>query len=106
MTLTFKQKFNLKYNQPKDQSNSLAQISKLTKIKKGILQQVYNRATGAWTNSIASVRLKSGKKDATAPRSARMGKQQWSYARVYGFVMKNPKQVGKGKPDYDLFQKI
>ena len=35
-----------------------------------------------------------------------MSAEQWGFARVYGFVMKNPKQVGEGKPDDDLFRKI
>jgi hypothetical protein len=33
-------------------------------------------------------------------------KQTKEQSRVYGFVMKNPKQVGEGKPDNDLFKKI
>ena len=103
MKLTFKEQFNKKYNQPLDKSNSLETISKLTGIKKSILLEVFRRGSGAWEGNVKSVRLKDGSKSKTAPRSARMGKQQWSYARVYGFVMKNPKQVGKGKPDSDLY---
>ena len=50
------------------------------------------------------MRSKSGEKRKSGfPLKNRMGKEAWSYARVYGFVMKNPKQVGKGKPDNDLF---
>ena len=52
-----------------------------------MLQSVCIRGSGAGTNNVASVRLKSGKKDAKAPRSAKMGKEQSSYARVYSFVM-------------------
>jgi len=87
MVLTNKQKYNKKYGFKLSESHSLDDIAKKTKIKKTILQSVYNRGTGAWKNNLASVRLKSGKKDAKAPRSAKMGKEQWSYARVYSFVM-------------------
>jgi hypothetical protein len=53
------------------------------------------------------VRSKSGdKKDSGFPLSQRMSKERWAYARVYGFVMKNPKQVGEGKPDSDLYKKL
>lgn len=86
MALTYKQKFNKKHKQPLNKSNSLDEISKLSGVKKSILQDVYNRGTGAWKTNIASVRLKSGKKDYKAPRSAKMTKEQWSIARVYSFV--------------------
>ena len=88
MITTNKVKFNKRYNQPLNQSNSLSDIAKLSGINKNILQQVYNRGVGAWKTNIASVRLKSGKKDPTAPRSAKMTKEQWGIARVYSFVMK------------------
>ena len=104
---TFKQKFNKKYKQDINQSNSLTEIAKLTKIKKSILQQVYNRGIGAAKNNPSSVRSKSGeKKPGGFSPANRMGKEQWAIARVYGFVGKNPKQVGTGKPDRDLFDKI
>jgi len=88
MVTTNKQKFNKRYNQPLNESNSLSDIAKLSGINKNILQQVYNRGVGAWKTNIASVRLKSGKKDPTAPRSAKMTKEQWGIARVYSFIMK------------------
>ena len=72
--MTFKQDFNKKYNQPLNRANGLNDIAKLTKIKKSILQKVY-----------------------------RMSKEQWAIARVYGFVMGNKKQIGKGQPDRDLY---
>ena len=101
---TFKQKFNKKYKQPINQSNSLTEIAKLSGIKKSILQQVFNRGVGAAKTNPTSVRSKSGKKKpgGFSPTN-RMSKEQWGIARVYGFVGKNPKQVGKGKPDRDLF---
>ena len=99
---TFRQKFLKKYNL-EDKGYSISEISKITGIKKSILQQVYNRGVGAHKTNIQSVRLKgSFKKDPSAPASARLSKEQWGMARLYGFVMNNPKQVGKGKPDSDL----
>jgi hypothetical protein len=104
---TFKAKYNNKYGFSKNESHSLDDIAKTTKIKKSILQKVYNRGTGAYKTSSSSVRSKSGEKRSGGfPASQRMSVQAWSFGRVYGFVMKNPKQVGEGKPDDDLFRKI
>ena len=102
MGLTYKQKFNKKYGLPLNNSNSLDEIAKLTGIPKRILIEVVRRGVGAWQNNLASVRLKSGKKDATAPRSRKMTKQQWSYARVYSFVMGGKTQK---TADKDLWEK-
>ena len=104
---TFKEKFNIKHNQPKNKANSLEDISRLSKIKLSILRDVYNRGIGAWKTNSSSVRSKTGdKRKKGFPLSQRMGKEQWAIARVYGFVGKNPKQVGKGQPDRDLYEKI
>ncbi len=104
---TFKSKYNNKYGFPKNESHSVEDISKKTGIKKSILQDVYDRGVGAWKSNPTSVRSKSGiKKDSGFPLSKRMTKERWAYGRVYGFVMKNPKQVGEGKPDDDLFKKL
>jgi len=104
---TFKSKYNNKYGFPKNESHSVEDISKTTGIKKSILQDVYDRGVGAWKSNPTSVRSKSGdKKDSGFPLSKRMTKERWAYGRVYGFVMKNPKQVGEGKPDNDLFKKL
>ena len=97
--MTFKQDFNKKYNQPLNKANGLNDIAKLTKIKKSILQKVYNRGIGAFKSNPQSVRSKSGEKRP----SNRMTKEQWGIARVYGFVMGNKKQIGKGQPDRDLY---
>lgn len=99
---TNKQKYNKKYGFSLNKAHSLKDIAKKTEISESILQDVYNRGSGAYKTNPQSVRLKSGKKDPSAPLSRKMSKQQWSYARVYGFVMKNPKQVKKGQPDHDL----
>jgi predicted DNA-binding transcriptional regulator AlpA len=74
MTLTYKQRFNRKYGQPKDQSNSLSDIAKLTGIKRSALQKIYNKGTGAFKTNPASVR-------------PGVGKQAWSISRVYSAVM-------------------
>lgn len=104
---TFREKYNSKHGFTKRDSHSLDDISRTTGIKKSILQQVYNRGTGAYRTSSASVRSKSGEKRAGGfPASQRMSVEAWSFGRVYGFVMRNPKQVGEGKPDNDLFKKI
>ena len=96
-----KQKFNKKYKQPLSKSNSLADIAKLSGMSKRILQQVYNRGTGAWKNNKASVRNVKGIKGGAGPK---MSKEQWSIARVYSFVMK---QSGTwGKADKDLAVRV
>lgn len=102
---TFKNKFNLKHGQDSEASNSLSKIAKLSGISKSILQEVYNRGVGAFKTNPQSVRTKSGKKDPSAPISQKMTKEQWAVSRVYGFVGKNPKQIGKGQPDHDLYLK-
>lgn len=72
MTLTYKQKFNRKYNQPLNQSNSLSQISKLTGYKKSGLQTIYNKGIGAFKTA--------------GPSRPNMTKEQWAMARVYASV--------------------
>ncbi len=104
---TVKSKYNNKHGYPKNESHSVEDISKTPSIKNSILQEVYDRGIGAWKSNPTSVRSKSGaKKDSGYPLSKRMTKERWAYGRVYGFVMKNPKQVGDGKPDSDLYEKI
>ena len=71
---TYKQKFNLKYKQPNDQSNSLEDISRLTGFKKSGLQTIFNKGIGAFR---------------TRPDSVRKGitsEDQWAMARVYAAV--------------------
>jgi len=101
MVVTNKQKYNKKYNFPKDTSHSLNDIAKTTGIKKSILQEVYNRGTGAWKNNQASVRNVKGVKGGGGKK---MSKEQWSVARVYSFVMKQPGTWGKA--DKDLADKV
>lgn len=70
---TYKQKFNKKYGQPKDASNSLTKIAKLTGIKRSALQKIYNKGTGAFKTA--------------GPSRPNMTKEQWSYGRIYSAVM-------------------
>jgi len=107
MVETFRQKYNKKYGFARDASHSLDDIAKQTKIKKSILQEVYNRGVGARKTNPESVRsATTGKKVGGKSLRGKMTAEQWGQARVYGFVMQNPRQVGEGKPDSDLFKKI
>jgi len=77
MTLTFKQRFNIKHKQPKDKSNSLDQISKLSGYTKRSLQTVYNKGVGAFRTNRSAVRPHITSAD------------HWGYSRVYAAI--NPK---------------
>ena len=74
MGLTYKEKFNKKYKQPLDKSNSLSDISRLTGFKRSGLQTIYNKGVGAFRTNPQSVRpmVKS--------------KEQWAMARVYAAI--------------------
>ena len=95
---TFKERFNKKFKQDKDESNSKAKMTKLTGIPKKVLDDVYDRGVGAYRNNPGSVRpqVKS--------------EEQWATARIYAFIMKAYDAVKKGKDkinqDQDLFEKI
>ena len=97
--MTYKQQFNRKFKQPKDQSNSIDNIKKLTKIKKIILKKILKRGEAAFYSDRASVRP--NVKNAT----------QWGIARIYSVIMnyykykKTGKLYGAFKTDKDLFEK-
>tara|TARA_R100001129_G_scaffold9729_3_gene6711 strand:- start:937 stop:1278 length:342 start_codon:yes stop_codon:yes gene_type:complete len=103
MVKTNKQKFNEKYNQPKNQSNSKKDISKLTGIPMKILDDVYDRGLGAHRSNPESVRSLSGKKVGGKSLKGKMSAQQWAISRVYSFVVKGPTWKG---PDSDLADKV
>ena len=88
---TNRERFLKFFDLPKDTSLSLEQISELSQMPKNALQEVYNRGVGAWKTNISSVRLKkdfSKNPNLTKfPRSARLTKEQWGFARVFAFVM-------------------
>ena len=72
---TFKEKFNKKYKQPINQSNSLKEISDLTGFKLSGLKKILEKGEGAYYSNPQSVRP--NVKNPT----------QWAYARVYSAVM-------------------
>ena len=77
MTLTYKQKFNKKYGQPLNQSNSIANIAKKTGYKISGLRTIYRKGLGAYRTA--------------GPSRPNMTPNQWAQARVYASVNKNSK---------------
>lgn len=69
---TFKNKFNKKHNQPKDKSNSLADISRLSGIKLSAIQKIYNKGVGAFKTA--------------GPSRPNMTKESWAFGRVYASI--------------------
>ena len=80
-----------------DRSYSLQELGRITNTPVRILQQVYNRGIGAYTDPntgkvSASVRMKGTyKKGVNAPMSQKLSKEQWAFARVYSYIDGNPK---------------
>tara|TARA_R100000654_G_scaffold17460_3_gene36553 strand:- start:2383 stop:2658 length:276 start_codon:yes stop_codon:yes gene_type:complete len=74
MVQTYKQKFNKKYNQPLNKSNSLKEISDLTGYKLSGIKTIFQKGKGAYKTNPQSVRPQ--------VKSA----EQWGYARVYASV--------------------
>lgn len=73
-----------------NKSYSLKELSQISYVPIHILQEVYNRGIGAYSN-LKSVRLKgSFVKNVNAPASAKLSKEQWAMARVYSFLDGNP----------------
>jgi hypothetical protein len=57
----------------------------------GALLAVYRRGIGAWKTNPESVRLEaSGRKNYSASRAGKMGKERWAHARVNAFIDKRP----------------
>ena len=73
--VTYKNKYNTKYGYDKNESHSLEDIARDTKISTKGLQQIYNKGIGAYNTNPQSVRpnVKS--------------EEQWAMARVYSAVM-------------------
>lgn len=88
---TNREQFLAVFDLPKNTTLSLEDIAALSQIPLKALREVFNRGVGAWKTNIASVRLKKdfskNPNTASYPRSARLGKEQWAYARVYDFAM-------------------
>ena len=89
MVLTYKQQFNIKHKQPKNQSNSMKDIAKLSGVKLSVLNKIFLRGKGAFKSNPASVR-----KNVTSP-------EQWGYSRIYASI--NPKSKSS-KADADLLK--
>ena len=81
---TNKQKFNKRYNQPLNKSNSKKDISRLTGISMSILNKVYDRGLGAHRSNPQSVRNIKGVKGGGGPK---MSAPQWAMARIYSFAV-------------------
>ena len=96
---TNKQKFNKRYGQPLNQSNSKKDISKLTGISMSILNNVYDRGMGAHKSSPGSVRNVKG---VPGGPGKKMSAQQWGQARVYSFAVGG---TTRRTADKDLWQK-
>lgn len=86
---TYKQKFNKKYNQSLNKSNSIDEISDLTGFKKSGLKKIIEKGEGAFKSNPQSVRPQV--KSAT----------QWGIARLYSAIMKG----GAYKMDKNLLVK-
>lgn len=87
MVVTNRDKFIKKYNLNTNDGYGVADVARITGIKKSILQQVYNRGIGAHSNT-ASVRLLDGTKNFSTSLAGKMSKEQWGISRVFSFVMK------------------
>lgn len=74
MVDTYKMKFNRKYKQPLNKSNSLKDISRLTGYKLSGLRTIYNKGVGAYKTNPQSVR-----RNVKSP-------EQWAMARVYASI--------------------
>jgi len=72
MVETFKNKFNIKHKQPKDKSNSLKNIARLSGIKLSAIQKIYNKGIGAFKTA--------------GPSRPNMTKESWAFARVYASI--------------------
>jgi hypothetical protein len=97
---THRENFLKKHNL-KDKGYSLKELSKISKVPLSILQEVYNRGSGAYSTQRTSVRMKgSYKKNVDAPYKMKLSKEQWALARTYSYLDGNPKH------DTDLRKKM
>jgi len=106
---TFKEKYNKRYGQALNASNSKAKIARQSGISINIINQVYDRGIGAYKNNLASVRLKGSFKknpDLRKGASMRLSKEQWAIARVYAFVGKALDKDEPQNQDLDLISKV
>jgi len=105
MVITNKDKYNAKYGFPKGTSHSKKDISKKTGIPVRILDKVYDRGSAARRNNPSSVRRASdARKVGGKSLQGKMSAAQWSFGRIYSFIMK---QEGTWKKaDADLAREV
>ena len=94
MVLTNKNKFNLKYKQPKNEPNSKKDISTKTGIPIRILNQVFDRGVGAYKTNPKSV------------RPSVKSPEAWGMGRVYSFIMKGKTYRTADKDLADKLKKL
>jgi hypothetical protein len=90
-TKTHREEVFEKLGKPLDWHPSLKELAKETNLPLKALQEVYNRGVGAWKTNPTSVRLKGTFEknySPSIPRQARLGKEQWGFARTYSFINK------------------
>lgn len=87
MVVTNRDKFIKKYKLDTNDGYGVADVARITGIKKSILQEVYNRGVGAHSNT-SSVRLLDGTKNFSSSPAGKMSKEQWASGRLFSFVMK------------------
>jgi len=75
MVKTYKQKFNEKHKQPKDESNSIKKIATLSNIKYSNALKIVKKGEGAYFSNPSSV------------RSFVKSPRRWGIARLYSAVM-------------------
>tara|TARA_R110002096_G_scaffold85864_3_gene198016 strand:+ start:70 stop:342 length:273 start_codon:yes stop_codon:yes gene_type:complete len=75
MGYSYKQKFNRLHGQPKDQPNSILEISNLSGYQHKGLTMIFLKGKGAFYSNPQSVR-----KSVISP-------EQWGYSRIYSAVM-------------------
>lgn len=103
---TNKEQYNKRHGFTLDKSHTKASISKTSNIPMKILDEVYDRGIGAYKTNPESVRVKGTfKKDASAPLSKKLSKEQWAMARIYSFVNKFEGRT-KLNHDTDLAEKL
>ena len=91
MPATYRKQF-LKQYKLEDKPYGIDDLSRITGIPQWILKEVESRGLGAYYNNYQSVREKGTfKKGTNAPPNQKLSPQQWSSARIYSFIMKNPR---------------
>lgn len=88
---------------------NLKELSIISRIPEYILQDVYSRGIGAWKTNPQSVRLKNTFEKnpnlSKFPRSSRLSKEQWAYARVYSFLNGGKTRYTADKDLWELYKK-